>query len=127
MGSAVRSKNDPPGGDERDFGLRARWMVDGFSFLFSVGLLALAGLAAAAAWPAAFVRITQGLAVLGLASVVWNRIGVTLLVNADVHLDYPLIGLAILAVIAGIAAPLWSAMLARTLSLPESTPRGSED
>ena len=98
------------------------WMVDAFSFLFAVGLLAAAALASAKAWPAGFVRASQGLAILGLASVAWNRVVVTLLVNADVHIDYPRIGLAILAVIAGVAVPVWAAMLARTLTRAEGAP-----
>jgi hypothetical protein len=51
--------------------------------------------------------------------VAWNRIAVPLLVNADVHIEYSRIGLAILAIIAGVAIPLWAAMLARTLSRAE--------
>lgn len=95
------------------------WMVDAFTLLFALGLLATASLASAAAWPAGFVRASQALAVLGLASVAWNRIAVTLLVNAQVDIDYGHIGLAILAVIAGVATPMWAVMLARTVSRAE--------
>jgi hypothetical protein len=95
------------------------WMVDAFIVLFALGLLAAASLASARAWPAGFVRASQGLAVLGLASVAWNRVAVTLLINAQVDIDYGRIGLAILAIIAGVATPLWAAMLARTLSRAE--------
>jgi len=49
-----------------------------------------------------------------------RRVAVPLLVNAEVHIEYPRIGLVILAVIAGIATPLWAAMLARTLSRNEA-------
>jgi hypothetical protein len=96
------------------------WMVDAFSVLFAVGLLAVAGVARAKAWPGGFVRASQALAVLGLAFVAWDRIAVPLLVNADVHIDYGLIGLGILAVIAGVATPIWAVLLARTLARPES-------
>jgi hypothetical protein len=100
------------------------WMVDAFSFLFAIGLLAAAGLAAAQGWGAGFVRASQGLAVLGLALAAWDRIAVPLLVNADVHLDYYGIGQLILAVIAGVATPIWAVLLARALPrepLPAST------
>jgi hypothetical protein len=95
------------------------FMVDTFSLLFAFGLLAAAGMAGAKGWPGGFVRASQVLAVLGLASVVWNRIAVQVLVTADVHIEYPLIGLGILAVIAGVATPVWAVLLARTLSRPE--------
>jgi hypothetical protein len=95
------------------------FMVDTFSLLFAFGLLAAAGVARAKGWPPSFVRASQALAVLGLVSVAWNRIGVQLLVNADVQIDYPLIGLASLAVIAGIATPIWAVILARLLSRDE--------
>jgi hypothetical protein len=100
------------------------WMTDAFSFLFAIGLLAAASLASARGWGAAFVRASQGLAVLGLASAAWDRIAVPLLVNADVHMDYYGIGLLILAVVAGVAVPVWAVLLARALSretLPAST------
>lgn len=95
------------------------WMIDAFSFLFAIGLLAAASLAGANAWPPRFVRSSQALAVLGLASVAWNRVVVSLLVNADVHIDYPRIGLLILAVIAGVATPIWAVGLARVLGQDE--------
>jgi hypothetical protein len=92
------------------------WMVDAFTFLFAVGLLAAAGLARAHGWGAGFVRASQVLALLGLGSAAWNRIGVPLLVNADVHMDYYGLGLLILGVIAGVATPIWAVLLARALS-----------
>jgi hypothetical protein len=92
------------------------WMVDAFSFLFAIGLLAAASLASAKSWGSGFVRASQGLAVLGLASAAWDRIAVPLLVNAGVHIDYYAIGLLILGVIAGVATPIWAVMLARALS-----------
>lgn len=92
------------------------WMIDAFSFLFAIGLLATASLASAHGWGAGFVRASQGLAVLALASAAWDRIGVPLLVNAGVHIDYFGIGLLILGVIAGVATPIWAVMLARALS-----------
>jgi len=92
------------------------WMIDAFSLIFSLGLLAAAGLATAAAFPAGFIRASQALPGIGLASVAWNRIAVPLLVSADVHIEYGLIGLVILAVTAGVAAPLWAVILARSLS-----------
>jgi hypothetical protein len=95
------------------------WMVDAFSFLFALGLLAAASLANARAWPVGFVRASQGLAVLGLGSVVWDRVAVTLLVNAQVDIDYGKIGLVILAIIAGLATPIWAVWLARTLPRTE--------
>ena len=95
------------------------WMIDAFSFLFAVGLLAAASLARDRGWGAGFVRASQGLAVLGLASAGWDRVGVPLLVNADVHIDYYGIGQLILAVIAGVATPLWAVLLARSLSRGE--------
>jgi hypothetical protein len=95
------------------------WMVDAFIFLFAVGVLAAADVASTKGWPGGFVRASQVLAVLGLAAVVWDRIAVPLLVNADVHIEYGLIGLGILAVIAGVATPVWAVILARTLSRPE--------
>jgi len=100
------------------------WMIDAFSFVFAIGLLAAASLARAQGWGAGFVRASQGLAVLGLASAAWDRIVVRLLVNADVHLDYSGIGLLILAVIGGVATPIWAFLLARALSreaVPAST------
>lgn len=92
------------------------WMVDTFSVVFAFGLLAAGSLGRAAGWSGRLVLASQALAVLGLASVAWNRIAVPLLVNADVHIEYGQIGLGILAVIAGVATPIWAAMLARTLS-----------
>ena len=95
------------------------WMTDAFTFLFAIGLLAAASLASARGWGAAFVRASVVLAVLGLASAAWDRIAVPLLVNADVHIDYYGIGLLILAVVAGVAVPIWAVILARTLSRSE--------
>jgi hypothetical protein len=101
------------------------WMTDAFTFLIAIGLLAAASLARADGWGAGFVRASQSLAVLGLASAAWDRIGVPLLVNARVHMDYYGVSLLILAVIAGVATPIWAALLARSLSreaeLPAST------
>jgi hypothetical protein len=100
------------------------WMTDAFTFLFAIGLLAAASLASARGWGAGFVRASQGLAVLGLASAAWDRIAVPLLINADVQLDYYGAGLLILAVIAGVAVPVWGVLLVRALSrepLPAST------
>jgi hypothetical protein len=95
------------------------WMTDAFTFLFAIGLFAAASLASARGWGAAFVRASVVLAVLGLASATWSRIAVPLLVNADVHIDYYGIGLLILAVVAGVALPIWAVILARTLSRSE--------
>jgi hypothetical protein len=92
------------------------WMVDAFSFLFAIGLLAAANLASTRGWGTGFVRASQGLALLGLASAAWDRIAVPLLVNAGLHIDYYGIGLLILGVIAGVATPIWAVMLARALS-----------
>jgi hypothetical protein len=96
------------------------WLVDTFSLLFAVGLLAAGTLAAGAAWPAAFVNVSRAFAVLALASVLWDRVAVTLLVNAQVDLDYQTIGLAILGVLAGIAVPVWAWMLSRNVTLGAS-------
>jgi len=92
------------------------WLVDGFSVLFATGLLAAAGLARAAGWPGEWVMLTRVLAVAGLASVGWNRVVVPLLINAQVDIDYGLIGLGILAVIAGLLTPIWAAGVAMTLA-----------
>jgi hypothetical protein len=94
------------------------WMTDAFTFLFAIGLFAAASLARASGWGAGFVRASVALGVLGLASAAWSRIGVPLLVNAEVHIDYYGIGLLILAVVAGVAVPIWSVILARTLTRP---------
>jgi hypothetical protein len=95
------------------------WMTDAFTFLFAIGLLTAASLASARGWAAAFVRASVVLAVLGLASAAWSRVAVPLLVNADVHIDFYGIGLLILGVVAGVAAPIWAVILARTLSRGE--------
>jgi len=95
------------------------WMIDAFTFLFAIGLLAAASVARARGWGAGFVRVSQGLAVLGLASAAWGRIAVPLLVNADVHIDYYGIGQLIVGVIAGVGTPIWAVILARTLSRTE--------
>jgi hypothetical protein len=97
------------------------WMTDAFTVLFAIGLFAAASLASARGWGAGFARASVVLGLLGLASAAWDRIGVPLLVNADVHIDYYGIGLLILAVIAGIAVPIWGAILARTLSRERET------
>jgi hypothetical protein len=97
------------------------WMIDAFIFLFAVGLLAAASLARTRGWAAGFVRASVVLAVLGLASAAWDRIAIPLLVNAKVHIDYDGIGLVILAVVAGIAVPIWAVILARTLSRERDT------
>ena len=94
------------------------WMTDAFSLLFAIGLFAAASLARASGWGAGFVRASVVLAVLGLASAAWSRIAVPLLVNAEVHIDYYGIGLLILAVIAGVALPIWGVILGRTLTRP---------
>lgn len=94
------------------------WMTDAFSFLFAIGLFAAASLARASGWGAGFVRASVVLAVLGVASAAWSRIAVPLLVNADVHIDYYGIGLLILAVVAGVALPIWGVIVARTLTRP---------
>ena len=96
------------------------WMVDTFSFIFALGLLAVAGLAASARWSTWFVVASRVLAVVAFASVAWDRIAVQLLINASVDIDYGRIGLAILALIAGVGVPIWAAMLARTLSAPKA-------
>jgi hypothetical protein len=57
------------------------WMIDAFTFLLALGLLALASLASAAAWPSLFVRASQLLAAVGLTSVAWSRIATPLLIN----------------------------------------------
>ena len=96
------------------------WMVDTFSFIFAVGLLAVAGLAAAASWSSRFVVVTRVLAVAGFALVAWDRVAAPLLNGANVDIDYGRIGLVILALIAGIGVPVWAAMLARSLSRPDA-------
>lgn len=95
-------------------------MVDAFSFIFAFGLFAVAGRAATARWSARFVVATRVLAVLGFASVAWDRIAVQLLINANVDTDYGRIGLIILGLIAGVGVPVWAAMLARSLSGPDA-------
>jgi hypothetical protein len=92
------------------------WLVDTFSLLFAIGLLAAAGLGRKAAWPAGLVRTSQVLALLGLAAVAWDRIATPLLANANVSLDYEGIGFAIVGLLAGIGTPLWALLLARSLS-----------
>lgn len=104
------------------------WMTDAFTFLFAIGLLATASLARAQGWGAGFVRASQGLAVLGIASAAWDRIGAPLLVNAKVQVDYYGIDLLILAVIAGVGTPIWAVLLARALSREAPfPPRASSD
>lgn len=92
------------------------WMTDAFSVLFAIGLLAAAGVAGTRGWGRGFVRASVGVAALGLAAAAWSRVAVPLLVNADVHIDYYGIRMLILAVVAGVAVPIWAVITARELS-----------
>ncbi|MGH2393255.1 MAG: hypothetical protein ACRDGH_07140 [Candidatus Limnocylindria bacterium] len=93
------------------------WMIDGFSVLFAVGLLAIAAVASASGtMPAGWVAFTRLIAIAGLASVVWNRVGTPLLVQAGFEdVNYGLFGGLVIFVIAGVLVPVWAAWLARTL------------
>ena len=93
------------------------WMIDGFSVLFGVGLIAVAGVASASgSMPVTWVTFTRLVAIAGLASAVWNRVAIPLLIRAGYEdLDYGRIGSVILVVVAGILVPIWAAWLARAL------------
>jgi hypothetical protein len=101
------------------------WMIDAFTVLFAVGLLAMASVASAArAMPAGWVAFTRLLALVGLAVVVWNRIAVPLLIQAGYdEVDYFLIGSILIGIVAGIMVPVWAAWLARSLRPTESAPQ----
>jgi len=93
------------------------WMIDGFSVLFAVGLFAVASVASASGRMSAnWVAFTRLVAIAGLASVVWNRVAIPLLIQAGYEdVDYGLIGGLIVVVIGGILVPIWAAWLARSL------------
>ncbi|HEX9738152.1 MAG TPA: hypothetical protein VGA91_02890 [Candidatus Limnocylindria bacterium] len=100
------------------------WMIDGFSVLFAVGLIAVASVSSAAgSMPAAWLAFTRLVAIAGLASVVWNRVAIPLLIQAGYQdLDYGRIGSIILFVVAGILVPVWAAWLARALGTTSAEP-----
>jgi len=93
------------------------WMIDGFSVLFAVGLLAIAAVASASgSMPAGWVAFTRLLAVVGLATVIWNRVSIPLLVQAGFDdVDYGRIGALIVVAVGGILVPVWAGWLARSL------------
>jgi hypothetical protein len=93
------------------------WMIDAFTVLFAVGLLAWAAVASASRrMPVGWVAFTRLLAVVGLAVVAWNRIVVPLLIEAGYdNVDYFLIGSILIGIVAGIMVPVWAAWLARSL------------
>jgi hypothetical protein len=98
------------------------WMIDAFTVLFAVGLLAWAAVASASqTMPAGWVAFTRLLGVVGLAVVAWNRIAVPLLIQAGFDdVDYFLIGSILIGIVAGILVPIWAAWLARSLRPTES-------
>jgi hypothetical protein len=101
-----------------------RWMTDGFTVLFALGLFAVASAASASGtMPVAWVAFSRLLAIAGLAVVVWTHVAVPMLIQAGYEdLDYWLIGGLISAVIAGILVPVWAAWLARSLRPTEMPP-----
>jgi hypothetical protein len=99
------------------------WMTDGFTVLFGLGLLAFASAASASGtMPTAFVALTRLVAIAALASAVWNRVAVPLLIQAGFELEYGLIGGLIVVVVAGMLVPIWAVWLARALRPGEAEP-----
>jgi hypothetical protein len=98
------------------------WMIDAFTVLFAVGLLGWAAVASASrTMPAGWAAFTRLLAVVGLAVVAWNRIGVPLLIRAGYDdVDYFLIGSILIGIVAGVLVPIWAAWLARSLRPTET-------
>jgi hypothetical protein len=99
------------------------WMIDAFTVLFAIGLLAWAAVGSASrTMPAGWVAFTRLLAVVGLAVVAWNRIAVPLLIQAGYDdVDYFVIGSILIGVVAGILVPIWAVWLARAMRPPDRT------
>ena len=100
------------------------WMIDAFTVLFAIGLLAWAAVASASrVMPAGWVAFTRLLAVVGLAVVAWNRVAVPLLIQAGFDdVDYFQIGSILIGIVAGILVPVWAAWLARSLQRTDIAP-----
>ena len=92
------------------------WLLSTAIVVLSLGFLSTAELARDWKWTNTFVAVTRLLAIAGFATVAWNRIAVPMLADAQVDLPYDLIGLGLIAAVAGVGVPLWSILLGRTLT-----------